>query len=54
MHNESKTEFYFMAVSTFPVQVITRTNKEDRSNEFQTGRLITDANTIEVNTEEKK
>lgn len=54
VHNESKTEFYFMAVSTFPVRVITRTNKEDHSNEFQTGRLITDANTIEVNTEEKK
>jgi hypothetical protein len=54
VHNESKTEFYFMAVSTFPVRVITRTNKEDHSNEFQTGRLTTDANTIEVNTEEKK
>jgi len=54
VHNESKTEFYFMAVSTFPVRVITRTNKENHSNEFQTGRLTTDANTIEVNTEEKK
>jgi hypothetical protein len=49
VHNESKTEFYFMAVSTFPVWVITRTNNEDHSNEFQTSRLTTDADTIEVN-----
>jgi hypothetical protein len=54
VHNESKTEFYFMAVSAFPIRIITRTKNEDHSNEFQTGRLITDADSIEVNTEGEK